>query len=93
MPEVPTLEELGYPIVMTLWHSFYFPKRTPKWIVDKLAKAQEKAFERYSKEIKKGLRNVENYAEFHNQEETMELYKKEYDLYLKLAREFGMVSK
>jgi tripartite-type tricarboxylate transporter receptor subunit TctC len=93
MPEVPTFKESGFPVVITLWYSIYFPKGTPSWIVEKFAKAQEKAFAKYPKEIKEELRKVEITSEYQSFEETHKLYIKEYESLYKLAEDFGVVVK
>lgn len=93
MPEVLTFKEGGYPVVITLWYSIYFPKGTPGWILEKFVAAQEKAFAKYPKEIKEGLRKVEITSEYRSFEETQKLYVKEYESLFKLAGEFGVVAK
>ncbi|MDI7259865.1 MAG: tripartite tricarboxylate transporter substrate binding protein [Thermodesulfobacteriota bacterium] len=43
-PDIPTTKELGYPKLMTTaWHGYFFPAKTPKEIVVKVAKAFETA--------------------------------------------------
>ena len=93
LPDVPTFKELGYPLLITGRNSLWFPKGTPKEIVDKFAKAQETAFTRYPKEIKDGLRKIEMYAEYLSPEDTMREFKKEYDLLYRIAEELGVVAK
>lgn len=93
LPDVPTFKEFGYPIVLSGHYSLCVPKGTPKEIVDKLSNAQKKAVERYSKEIKKGLRNVEIWAEFLNPEETMKKFKEEHEVIYKIAEKLGVVAK
>jgi tripartite-type tricarboxylate transporter receptor subunit TctC len=93
LSDVPTFKESGYPIAFLSWNSLFFPKETPKEIIDKLARAQESAIKRYSKEIKERLRGAEIWADFRSLEDTMEQYKKEYLFYLKLCEELGVVAK
>jgi tripartite-type tricarboxylate transporter receptor subunit TctC len=41
-PNVPTIKELGYPNVIAIsWTGYFFPAKTPKEMVDKVAKAFE----------------------------------------------------
>ena len=43
-PDIPTAKELGYPKLFTIvWHGYFFPAKTPKEIVEKVAKAFETA--------------------------------------------------
>jgi tripartite-type tricarboxylate transporter receptor subunit TctC len=43
-PDIPPTKELGYPNLMTtIWHGYFFPAKTPKEIVKKVAKAFETA--------------------------------------------------
>ena len=43
-PDIPPTKELGYPNLMTtIWHGYFFPAKTPKEIVEKVAKAFETA--------------------------------------------------
>ncbi len=93
LPDVPTFKEFGHPIVLSATYSLCFPKGTPKEIVNELHDAQKKAFERYAKEIKEGMRKVEVWAQFLGPEETMRQWKKEYDLIYKIAEELGVVAK
>jgi tripartite-type tricarboxylate transporter receptor subunit TctC len=69
------------------------PKGTPKEVVDKLHTAQKKAVDLYSAEIKEGLRKVEIWASFSSPEESIQKFKKEYDLIYKAAEELGVVAK
>jgi len=92
-PDVPTVKESGYTVVLTGRNSFWFPKRTPKEIVDKFSRAQDTALKRSPKEIKETLRKVEMYAEFLNPEDTMREFKREYALLYKMAEEMGAVAK
>jgi tripartite-type tricarboxylate transporter receptor subunit TctC len=93
LSDVPTFKESGYPIVFLSWNSLFFPKGTPKEMIDKFSRAQESAIKRYSKEIKEGLRRAEIWADFRSAEDTMEQYKKEYVFYLKLYEELGLIAK
>ncbi|MFH1757886.1 MAG: tripartite tricarboxylate transporter substrate binding protein [Pseudomonadota bacterium] len=93
LSDVPTFKESGYPIALSATYSLCFPKGTPKEFVSKVYSAQKKAFERYPKEIKEGLKKVEIWAEFLSPENTMKQWKKEYEVILKIAEELRVVIK
>ncbi len=53
-PNIPTMEELGYPrATLGVWVGYFLPKGTPKPIVDRLASVVEKAMK--TPAVKKGL--------------------------------------
>ncbi len=93
LPDIPTFKELGYPIVVPTAYAFAFPKGTPKAVVDRFADAQQKAIEKYRKEITEGLRKVEQWASFRSAEDTVKKYQEGYKVYFKLAQELGVVAK
>jgi tripartite-type tricarboxylate transporter receptor subunit TctC len=93
-PNIPTFEELGYPIIPPSGRYWYcFPKGTPKAIVDKFSAAQEMAVKRYAKEITANLKKIEMWAEFLNREESLIRLKKDADMYLKVVTELGAVER
>jgi tripartite-type tricarboxylate transporter receptor subunit TctC len=93
LPDVPTFKELGYPILMPSIYCFAFPKGTPKQIVDRFQDAQDKAIKKYSKEIKDGLRRVEQWAEFRTPQETLKKFREFQTLSRKMAQELGVEAK
>jgi tripartite-type tricarboxylate transporter receptor subunit TctC len=93
LPNVPTFRESGYPLVLCSWNCFFFPRGTPKEIVDKFSNAQETAIKTHTKDIKEGLRRVEIWSDFRNTDETLAQYRKDYLFYLKLCEEIGAVAK
>lgn len=93
LPDIPTFKEYGYPIYIRGNYSFCFPKGTPREPVEKFSKAQQKAFEKHSKEIKEYLRRVEIFAEMIGPEETLKMYKADWDRYSKLSEELGLIEK
>ena len=93
LPDIPTFKESGYPISITSSYTFCVPKGTPKEIVDTLSIAQKKAFEKYQKEIRENMAKVEVWARLMTSQETMNKYKKDYEIYYKLAEELGVVAK
>ncbi len=42
IPDIPTCKEQGYDIVVPMMYTFFFPKGTPRGIIDKFSKAVEK---------------------------------------------------
>jgi tripartite-type tricarboxylate transporter receptor subunit TctC len=48
LPDVPTMKELGYDVVMTSWYGVYAPTGTPSQDVDKVAIAINKALQQKS---------------------------------------------
>lgn len=93
LPNVPTFKEFGYPVEIPGWYSLCFPKGVSTQIVNTFYAAQEKAFKRYSKEIKEELRRVDIWAEFYNPEDTFRLFKKQSEFLFKVAQELGVVEK
>ena len=93
LPDIPTFKEMGYPISLSAWYSLCVPKGTPKEIVDALVTAQEKAFAKYSKEIRAGMAMVEVWTSPHTPQQTAERFTREYDLIYKVASELGVVAK
>ena len=93
LPHIPTFKESGYPISITSSYTLCLPKGTPKEIVDTLALAQKKAFEKYRKEIGENMARVEVWERFMTSQETTDKYKKDYEMNYKLAEELGVVAK
>lgn len=93
LPDVPTFKEEGYPIATPAFFSFAFPRETPPAIVDRFADAQQKAVEKYRKQIALELRKVEQWADFRTPQDTLKTYKEQHDLYFKIAQELGVVAK
>ena len=93
LPDIPTFKERGYPISITSSYTFCVPKGTPREVIETLSNAQRKAMEKYSKEIKEGMSRIEVWARNMTPEETMAKYKKDYDIYYKLAKELGVLPK
>ena len=91
LPDVPTFKEFGYPIILTAYYSLGVPKGTPQGIFDKLYNAQKVAFERHGGEMKDALRKVEIWASFLSPQESTREFKRQQDLFLKIAKELGVV--
>lgn len=93
LPDVPTFKEEGYPFVLSAWQSFCALRGTPKEAVDKLYEAQKKAFEKYRKEIREGLRKVEIWPIFLDPQESMNKFREMHDLVSKIANDLGVAVK
>ncbi|HSR11757.1 MAG TPA: tripartite tricarboxylate transporter substrate binding protein [Thermodesulfobacteriota bacterium] len=93
LPDVPTFKEFGYPIVLDSPYSFCFPKGTPRAVVEPFFGAQKKAYEKYGKEIKTGLRRVEQWVEFRTIDDAQKRYREAAQTYLQVAKELGVEAK
>lgn len=93
LPDVPTFREAGHPVSVSVVFSLWFPRGTPQGVVEKFAAAQEQAVRRYPREIKEALRKVEIWGEFLGPAETMKKFKKDHDVFLKMAQELGVLAK
>jgi tripartite-type tricarboxylate transporter receptor subunit TctC len=93
LPDIPTFKEEGYPISITSSYTLCVPKGTPKGVVDILANAQKKAYEKYPKEIGEAMEKVEVWARLLTPQETMEKYKKDYGIYYQIAKDLGVLAK
>ncbi len=45
LPDAPTFEEMGYPVVIPVYYGFIGPKGTPKEVIEKLYLATQKVVE------------------------------------------------
>jgi tripartite-type tricarboxylate transporter receptor subunit TctC len=91
-PEVPTLTELGYPIVTDSQYCLMVPKATPPEIVAKLYDANKKAFEKYGKEMTDDFRNIEQIVSFIGPDESRQKYEKDGILYTDIARTLAVLA-
>ena len=78
-PDVPTLEELGYPSGPATHFSLYAPKGTSKKIVDKIHGAFKKALDEDKEEITKRARGINQIARVSGAEELGKLSWDTYD--------------
>ena len=91
-PEVRTFMEQGYSVALPLWYSFCVPSKTPKEVVDILAKAMQEVFKRYSKEIESELKRIEYAPDFLGFQQSNQEFEKDFETTLKIAKELGLVS-
>lgn len=78
-PDVPSMEELGYPVVMDLFRGISVPKGTPRSVIQKLADAFEKGSQDES------FKNIANKSGFNisfQGNEAFEAYLKEQNTYV-----------
>jgi tripartite-type tricarboxylate transporter receptor subunit TctC len=88
-PEVKTLKELGYPVVLPMLYSIFVQKKTPPKIVDILTKAQQEVYKNYGKEIQEELMKVEAYAHFLTSEQSIRALKEDYEGTAKMVKDYG----
>lgn len=88
--DVPTFVEFGYPIEYEGLFLYSIPKETPKGIIDKLAEAQKKVYERHSREIKENFRKVAFVPMLLTPEETNKKLKETHDDLVKILSELGI---
>jgi tripartite-type tricarboxylate transporter receptor subunit TctC len=93
-PNVPTMKELGFPVLkgdpFGAMFSLWAPKGTPKEIVDKIYRAFKKVLDESGKEIAKGLESAELNLEFLGPDEFAEVANEEYSLVKKMIEEMGV---
>jgi len=90
MPDVPTLKELGYPIVITSFDSIWGPKGIPKEIQDVLFKAFTKAYADNKQEMDKAAKAGDQRVLVLDGPETKKQYQIQYDLFKKILPELGV---
>jgi tripartite-type tricarboxylate transporter receptor subunit TctC len=96
-PNVPTMKELGYPVVkgdpFGAMFSLWAPKGTPKEVIDRVYRAFKKVVDENGKDIAKGLQNVELNLDFMGPDEFGEVANEEYALVKKMLDEMGVAPK
>jgi tripartite-type tricarboxylate transporter receptor subunit TctC len=66
---VPTLKELGYPVILEYIHAMWAPNGTPRQFQDKLIEAGKKAFQNHAPELERDFANIEVLPKFVGQED------------------------
>ena len=92
-PDVKTFKELGYPIAFPMYYSICAPQKTPKHVVEILGNALREMNKRNAKEINSILLNMELHPYFLDSEQSLQDFKREYDVVSRTVKEFGMVEK
>ena len=87
LPDIPTIAELGWPVYFSTWYSFAFPKGTPEEIVDTFARAQEKAIQKYKKEITQNLNRVNMWPAFGDPQAAVKEFRNQYNVIKEIMEE------
>ncbi len=90
-PEIPTLTELGYPIVLNSLYFLCAPKGTPQEAIDKLYDAHKKAFAKYGDEIADLLKKFEMYPAYLSPEEVRKQNQLRRDMFRETAKDMGVL--
>ena len=92
-PDVPTLKECGYPVMLPALYSLMAPQKTPQKIVDILAKGMQEVIKRYGKEVGEELVRMDFIPTFYDSARSIPAFDQNYEVTLKMARELGMSEK
>lgn len=74
-PEVPTLKEMGYPMLVSSGDVLCAPRALPDKVVNKFVDAHNKVMAKYGKEIKQRLQKIDLEYTFHEGNSTLKLLK------------------
>ena len=89
-PNVPTLKELGYPVVLNVTNALSAPKGVSADVVNKLVDAQRKVYGKYEKEIREQIPKLDQYPIFIDGETTMKNLKEREKRYREMAPQMGI---
>ncbi len=89
-PELSTLKELGYPVVINSTILLAAPKGLPDEIVSKLMNAHRKVYAKYEKEIKEQVPKLDSYPVFIDGETTLKNLKDREKKYREMAPQMGI---
>lgn len=89
-PDLPTLKELGYPVVINSTILLAAPKGLPDEMVNKLVNAHRKVYAKYEKEIKEQVPKLDSYPVFIDGETTMKNLKEREKKYREMAPQMGI---
>jgi tripartite-type tricarboxylate transporter receptor subunit TctC len=90
LPDVPTLKELGYPVVITSLDALWGPKGIPNEIVRTLFDAHKKAYADNKSEMDHAAKAGEQTVSVMSGEEMKKRYQSQYDLFKKILPEIGV---
>lgn len=91
-PNVPTMAEKGFPdATLNIWMLLAAPAKTPKGIVERLAKAVEKTMR--DPAVVAATEKVGMTVDFHGSEETRGLLEKEHEVVKKVVQRLGIGKK
>lgn len=88
-PDVPTLKELGYPVLVDIYFSLWGPKGIPNEAVNKLYSAHRKALEEDREEIIKRAQAADQMIRLLGPDETGKTYREVYESYKKEIGRMG----
>jgi tripartite-type tricarboxylate transporter receptor subunit TctC len=92
-PDIPTVTELGYPVVQYTWWGFLAPQKTPEEVIKAFSKATEKVSKDHRDSIQERLKKLSVIPEFLNSEEFDKELKKEYNILKELIEDYSKVKK
>ena len=90
-PNVKTMKEWGYPVVLPGFFSLCAPGKTPQPILNKLSNALQEVFKRHGQQIREELKRLENTAYFCDPAQSIQEFKKQYEESHRLAKEIGYI--
>ncbi len=90
-PDVPTLKELGYSLVIESLDSLWAPKGVPKEVVNTLFEAHKKAYVENRGEMDRVARTGEQRIFLLGGEDLKKRYRDQYDFFKKMLEEMGVV--
>lgn len=89
-PEVPTLKELGYPVVLNVTNVLSAPRGVTEEVVNKLVDAQRKVYAKYEKEIKEQIPKLDQYPIFIEGGSALKLLREREKKYREMAPQMGI---
>jgi tripartite-type tricarboxylate transporter receptor subunit TctC len=90
-PDVQTLKEIGYPLVIESLDSLWAPRGVPKEIITVLFDAHKKAYAQNKEEMDKLGKTGEQKVSILTGDELKKKYQAQYDFYKKILGEMGVV--
>lgn len=86
LPDAPTFEELGYPVVIPVYYGFIAPKGTPKEVIEKLHLAAQKVIESHGDFLNERLSKMGARRIFIGTSQYANLLQSQYNYYGELIR-------
>ncbi len=86
LPDAPTFEELGYPVVIPVYYGFIAPKGTPKEVIERLLLATQKVMQNHGDFVDERLSKMGARRIFIGTGEYATLLKSQYEYYGELIR-------
>ena len=92
-PNVPTMQEIGYPMNLDCYYYIWAPKGTPKERIDKLYRAFKQVSEENKEAIEKFLVKSEHGLLLLNPEETLKIAREDHARLKKIIEDMGVLIK